>query len=180
MDTWVQIAFSCAKRNTFSNCMRAHLCMPSPKATWNMDRNTLPPNKQNIDRARLPGLRQAGGRRHRYKHPVARSRSGSGRRGNKLAEVLTFCRLFKDARAGGQGCQIFWYNIPKRKICILNYHKQYQIARKYTKWPWNVPNGHTIYQPLYYKALQNVHKLGFWYENKPSGNPGWGANPGSF
>jgi hypothetical protein len=52
---------------------------------------------------------------------------------NKLAEVLTFCRLFKDARAGGQGCQIFWYNIPKRKICILNYHKQYQIARKYTK-----------------------------------------------
>jgi hypothetical protein len=33
---------------------------------------------------------------------------------------------------------------------------------------------------FHFKALQNLHNLEFWFENKPSGNPGlgWGPNPG--
>jgi hypothetical protein len=30
-----------------------------------------------------------------------------------------------------------------KKIYGLNI---YQMAMKYTKWPWNIPNGHEIYQ----------------------------------
>jgi hypothetical protein len=37
----------------------------------------------------------------------------------------------------GQGCQILLCpNIPKREILYIpNYHKLYQTAKKFTKWP---------------------------------------------
>jgi hypothetical protein len=53
------------------------------------------------------------------------------------------------------------YNIPKRE-------KIYQMTTKYTNWPLNISNGHKINQVLikytkifYYKAHQNLPKLGF-------------------
>jgi hypothetical protein len=47
------------------------------------------------------------------------------------------------------------------KIYLPNNHK-------YTKWPYNIPNGHKIYQHL---PLQDPQKWDFWFENIPSGNP---------
>jgi hypothetical protein len=54
------------------------------------------------------------------------------------------------------------------------------MAKKYTKWPQNIPNGRKIDQMVikytnfsHCKTLQNLHKLGFWFENLPSGIPGF-------
>jgi hypothetical protein len=50
---------------------------------------------------------------------------------------------------------------------ITNDHKLYQTAIKCTKWPKNFPNGHEN------KALKKFTQIcDFWFENKPSGNPG--------
>jgi hypothetical protein len=38
------------------------------------------------------------------------------------------------------------------------------MSEKYSK-------GHRITNILHFKALQNIPKLGFWYENIPPGNP---------
>jgi hypothetical protein len=85
------------------------------------------------------------------------------------------------------GCQIFlgtWYqnrkkytkwikkytkwikNIPNEKN-VPNGHKISHISIKYSKWSLNIYVN--IFQS---KALKNLPKLGFWFENKPSGNPG--------
>jgi hypothetical protein len=67
-----------------------------------------------------------------------------------------------------QGCQIFIDLVNQRdtKLAI-----NYQMAK-------NVPNGRNIFQIareytilFHSKALQNLHTLGFRFENKPSGNP---------
>jgi hypothetical protein len=57
--------------------------------------------------------------------------------------------------------------------------KIYQMTINYTKPPYNMPNGHKIFKMIkkysnifHSKAHQNLPKLGFWFENKPSGNPG--------
>jgi hypothetical protein len=58
------------------------------------------------------------------------------------------------------------------------------MAEKYAKWPKNIPNGRKISQTVikynrifHSKALQIIPKLGdFWFENKPSGNPGCGTH----
>jgi hypothetical protein len=66
-----------------------------------------------------------------------------------------------------------WYNKPKRGNI-------YQIIIKYTKCQQNVPNGRKIDQMaiIYTKifhcnSLQNLAKVGFWFENMPSGNPAY-------
>jgi hypothetical protein len=55
-----------------------------------------------------------------------------------------------------------WHNVPK-------WWKIYQIAAKFTKWPWNVTNGRNIFQMaieynnlFHSETLQNLHKLGFF------------------
>jgi hypothetical protein len=52
------------------------------------------------------------------------------------------------------------------------------MATIYNKRPQIIPYGHKIFQMviiytniLYSKALQNLPKFRFWFENKPSGNP---------
>jgi hypothetical protein len=57
--------------------------------------------------------------------------------------------------------------------------KMYQMNTKCTEWSLNISNLHKIFQmAIKYinifqsKTLQNLPKLGFWFENKPSGNPG--------
>jgi hypothetical protein len=50
---------------------------------------------------------------------------------------------------------------------IPNDHKLCQKAVNYTKCPWNI-TAFSIPRP--YKFYQNWD---FWFENKPSGNPGW-------
>jgi hypothetical protein len=65
-----------------------------------------------------------------------------------------------------------WSKIPKRG-------KFYPITTKCTKCPLNISNGHKInkYVKIFHsKTLQNLPKLGFWFENKPSGNPGVSYN----
>jgi hypothetical protein len=65
-----------------------------------------------------------------------------------------------------------WHNIPKRgKIYLItttlpNGHKILQMAVKYPEWPWNIP-AFSIIRPS--KIYPNWY---FWFENKPSGNPG--------
>jgi hypothetical protein len=58
---------------------------------------------------------------------------------------------------------------------------------KYTKWLQTIPNGHKLYQMVvnYSKWWQSMTTFSsprpskfypnwdFWFENKPSGNPGW-------
>jgi hypothetical protein len=47
-----------------------------------------------------------------------------------------------------------WYNIPKRGIHKYQLTtKIYQLAVPYTKWSYDILNGHKIYK--YFKALQN-------------------------
>jgi hypothetical protein len=73
-----------------------------------------------------------------------------------------------------------WYNTPKRgKIHIQNDHKIYQMAVKYFQWPQNISNGRKIDQvlikiPRFYNARPTkiYPNWNFWFENKPSGNPG--------
>jgi hypothetical protein len=81
-----------------------------------------------------------------------------------------WCSLFSTH----QGCQIFL-------------GKNTKMWGKCTKWPQITPMGHKVHilsgslidqMPLNYtdifhcKTLQNLPKLGFWYENIRSGNPG--------
>jgi hypothetical protein len=59
------------------------------------------------------------------------------------------------------------------------------MTKKCTKWPQNIPQGrknrpddHTIYQHLPLQDPPKFTKIGiFGFENIPSGNLGWGANP---
>jgi hypothetical protein len=48
------------------------------------------------------------------------------------------------------------------------------LAIKYTKWPQNIPNDHKIYQHfLFYIRPSKIYpNWDFWFENRPSGNPG--------
>jgi hypothetical protein len=53
------------------------------------------------------------------------------------------------------------------------------MAVKYPKWPNNIPNGRKIFQMvvkytyiIHSKAFQDLPKLDFWHETKPSGSPG--------
>jgi hypothetical protein len=59
-----------------------------------------------------------------------------------------------------------WKNIP-------NYHKIYQMAVNYVKWPENGPKVHKIYYFSTERLLNIFRNCDFWSENKPSGNPGW-------
>jgi hypothetical protein len=81
-------------------------------------------------------------------------------------------REWSEAIGGPTGCQIFLGTI-------------YQNGEIYTKLLENIPNVHKIYEMgrkidqmsikyiymFHCKTLQNVPKLQFWSENKPSGNP---------
>jgi hypothetical protein len=49
--------------------------------------------------------------------------------------------------------------------------KMYQINTKCTKWSKWIPNFHKIFQMAI--TYINIHpNWDFWFENKPSGNPG--------
>jgi hypothetical protein len=76
-----------------------------------------------------------------------------------------------------QDCQIFlgtWYQNPgkctKWTQNVPNGHKISQTSLKYSKWPYNI---------LAFSNLR-VSKIypnwDFWFENKPSGNPGLSGN----
>jgi hypothetical protein len=59
----------------------------------------------------------------------------------------------------------------------------YQMTTKYTKRPKSTPNGCKIdqmsikYTNIFHcKTLKNYPNLDFWFENIPSGNPGFGGN----
>jgi hypothetical protein len=74
----------------------------------------------------------------------------------------------------GQGCQIFLDTKYQNGENIPNYHEM-------AKWYQNIPNGCNIFQMtikctniFLSKALQNLPKLGFCFENIPSGNPARG------
>jgi hypothetical protein len=91
----------------------------------------------------------------------------------KISMVPTFfsralkCVQFMDTNSGAFPSRLpefSLHNIPKRV-------KIYQIATK-------LPNGRNIFQVTIENtnvfnsnALQNLPKLGFWFENIPSGNP---------
>jgi hypothetical protein len=72
----------------------------------------------------------------------------------RVRKLTNFC--FEDekmktkmaSRGGEQGCQIFWYKIPKREN-ITNDHKKYKkykMTTKCTTLPQNVPHNHKMYQ----------------------------------
>jgi hypothetical protein len=63
-----------------------------------------------------------------------------------------------------------WYNIPKRGENLpLNEPKQPLNI----KWPKNRPSFHKIYQHLPWQDPPKCTQIiFFWFENKPSGNPG--------
>jgi hypothetical protein len=54
------------------------------------------------------------------------------------------------------------YQMPTK---LLNGHKMYQIAVKYSKWSYNIPS---FFIPRPSKIYPNWY---FWYENLPSGIP---------
>jgi hypothetical protein len=61
--------------------------------------------------------------------------------------------------------------IPKPEN-VPNEHKMYQMVIKYPKCPYNIPNGRKIY-PFFNLMPSKIYpNWEFWFENKPSGNPG--------
>jgi hypothetical protein len=70
-------------------------------------------------------------------------------------------RSFSAEDPEAQGCQIFWYKIPKRE-------KIYQITANYTKCPYNITKDHKMdkvsikYTNIFHcRTLQNLSKFGF-------------------
>jgi hypothetical protein len=64
---------------------------------------------------------------------------------NNLKSQITLCPMF-GSRGRSQGCQIFLDTTYQNWKCKPNDHDIYQIPVKYTKWSYNIPNGHTLYQ----------------------------------
>jgi hypothetical protein len=61
--------------------------------------------------------------------------------------------------------------------------KMYQINTKCTKWSQNIPNVRKIFQMeikyfnIFHSKVRQIYpNWDFWFENKPSGNPGHGLN----
>jgi hypothetical protein len=48
-----------------------------------------------------------------------------------------------------------WENIP-------NYHKLYLTVITYTKWPYNIPNGHIIYQHYPFQGPPKFTQIGIF------------------
>jgi hypothetical protein len=69
------------------------------------------------------------------------------REGNRVTRDTVY-------RNGGKIYQI----TPK----LPNGHNIYQMAITYTKWPKCILNGKKCTNIFHLKALQNLHKLGFW------------------
>jgi hypothetical protein len=86
-------------------------------------------------------------------------------------DVNIICTSKKVTRC--QCCQIFFFvqqtktgnKFTKRIQIIQNDHKIYHMTVKQTKWPYNIPT-------LSISRPSKIYpKLGFWFENNPSGNP---------
>jgi hypothetical protein len=60
----------------------------------------------------------------------------------------------------------------KTEINTQNDHKLYQIAITYIKQQQKLTNGREIYLKVSIPKQNIYQKWYFWYENKPSGNPG--------
>jgi hypothetical protein len=74
--------------------------------------------------------------------------------------------------ASRQGCQIFLAATYQNGENIPNYHKMYQMATKYTKWPQctkNIPKTSISRPPKIYPN--------FWFENMQSGSPASRLSP---
>jgi hypothetical protein len=63
--------------------------------------------------------------------------------------------------------------IPKPEKYPLNIF-EYQMVIRNPKCPYNFPNDPKIYQhfPIYVTTSKIYPNRDFWFENKPSGNPG--------
>jgi hypothetical protein len=59
------------------------------------------------------------------------------------------------------------------QICTFSKLPQhYQMAKNYTEWPQNIPNGHKLYQHFPFQDPPKYTQIGiFGFENIPSGNP---------
>jgi hypothetical protein len=76
---------------------------------------------------------------------------------------------------GGQGCQIFLDTIYQNEGKYTKLPQHYQMAIKYTKWPYNFPNDNKIHLHFSIPRPAKIYpNWDFWFENKPSGNPGGG------
>jgi hypothetical protein len=53
-------------------------------------------------------------------------------------------------------------NIPKSPQNIQNHYRICQMLIKYTKWPYYIPNGHTIYQNATIQDHQKYIKIGIF------------------
>jgi hypothetical protein len=89
------------------------------------------------------------------------------------AITITFTITALFTLRANQGCQIFldakYQNWEKYTELLLNY----QMAIKCTKWPYYIQNGQIMYQPFSIRRpLKFYPSLDFWFEKKPSGNPG--------
>jgi hypothetical protein len=92
---------------------------------------------------------------------------------------LIFCRLgYACAGYASHICEDCISGLPdfswsKFTKMIKNYiqspHKLYQTAINYTKWPYNILNGHFTFYIL--RPSKFYPNRDFWFENKPSGNP---------
>jgi hypothetical protein len=67
-----------------------------------------------------------------------------------------------------QGCHIFLDTIDKNGEKCTKLQQNYQMTIKCTK----RPHGIKYINIFHSKALQNLPKSGFWFDNIPSGNPG--------
>jgi hypothetical protein len=85
----------------------------------------------------------------------------------------SFCVETRQEKGPKQGCQIFLDTINQNGEKYTKLPQHYLMVIKY------ILDGCKIFQmtvkctnSLYSKALQNLPKFGFWFENVPSGIPG--------
>jgi hypothetical protein len=72
-----------------------------------------------------------------------------------------------------QCCQIFLCTTYQNGKKSTKLTQNLQNYHKYTKWPKNIPNGCKTDQHFPFKDTPKfTQNLNFWFENKPSGNPG--------
>jgi hypothetical protein len=80
------------------------------------------------------------------------------------------CQIFLDTIYQNEGKYTNFNLITKWPYNIPNGHTIYLMAIQYTKWPYNIPNGHTYNRYKYQMAIQYIYHIAIQYIGIPNGH----------
>jgi hypothetical protein len=84
-----------------------------------------------------------------------------------------FVLLGFSARVLSRVARFFLVQNTKTRKYISTDHKISRMTTKYTKWTEHLPNGYKICHHLPLQDPPKFTQTGIWFENIPSGNPGF-------